>query len=92
MKGFYDYFSCLFDFIFFCLECSRDVTSLLVDTGNGANLSFIIFVLLNSSQHLGVTLNVLTIKHKKEFYIYAVVHFVSLQNIVMYKCNTKVMR
>lgn len=26
----------------------------------------------------------------KEFYIYAVVHFVSLQNIVMYKRNTKV--
>lgn len=52
-------------FDFFCLECSRDVTSLLVDTGNGANLSFIIFVLLNSSQHLGVTLNVLTIKHSE---------------------------
>lgn len=26
------------------------------------------------------------------FYIYAVVHFVSLQNAVMYKCNTKVTR
>lgn len=33
-----------FDFV--CLECSRDVTSLLVDTGNGANLTFMdIFVL-----------------------------------------------
>lgn len=47
-------------FFFFYLECSRDVTSLLVDTGNGASLSFMdilfCFVELNSSQHFSVTL------------------------------------
>lgn len=53
---------------------------------------FFYLVLLGFSQRRGVPECCNHLKTVEEFYIYADVHFVSLQNIVMYKCNTKVSR
>lgn len=78
---------------FFALNVKLCVQPLACCQGSGAKHRFqIVFVFFRSWIRLsvGTVCSRMSSNTAEEFSIYAAVHFVSLQNVVMYKCNTKV--